>query len=105
PAIQWKPAARDPVAVSADDVAEIRVRFEIPGKVVEAEHDIAHPSFAIGYAKRGHDASEVHDPNLEPGGVLQGEEFRGGRAHKAAPRRMLPNAADPGDEPEKTSGR
>src|SRR6266542_2074286 len=76
PAIQSKPALRNPVAVTADDRAKVGpVVFQIALRAVETEHNIRQSAIAIRRLERNQYAAVVRDPRLNPMGVRQRVEI------------------------------
>src|SRR5438876_5439525 len=71
-AVQREPALRDPIAVTADDRAEVgRVVLQIALRVVETEHDIRQLAIAIRRFEGNKYAAVVRDPCLNSMGVRQ----------------------------------
>ena len=71
-AVQREPALRDPIAVTADDRAEVgRVVLQIALRAVETEHDIRQLAIAIRRFEGNKYAAVVRDPCLNSMGVRQ----------------------------------
>ena len=72
-------AARDAVAIAADQGAQKRPVVEIAGGLVEAEHDVGQPSRFVRHLQRHHRAAQREDPGPKSGRLLQRVKLDGVR--------------------------
>jgi hypothetical protein len=105
--VQGEPALGDPVAVPADDLAEVRAavgghRRAVLGHVIvqggEAEHHVGRPAVPAGNVDLLHDPAVGQDVDAHPVGVLEGvTEYLGVlacvRLYRAAERRLADREA------------
>src|SRR2546428_431589 len=59
--VQSKSALADPVAIAANESSEVRRRFQISCKIVEAKHNVVERALAIPHSQRNNDAAIVRD--------------------------------------------
>jgi hypothetical protein len=85
--VEREPAVGDPVAVAADDSAEVAALGQIVVEVVEAEHDIVHATGAIRHP-HGNDRRAVgHRADFDAAVIGEREDLDGGAAGQRAERR------------------
>jgi len=65
-------AARDAIAVAADQRAQKRSVVEVAGRFVEAEHDVNRAAVAVGHLQRHHRPTQRQDARPDAVGLLQG---------------------------------
>src|SRR5690606_21280143 len=74
-AVQGEGAAGDPIAVAADQAAEVGVLGQVGLQPVEAEHHIADLAAAIGHAESPNQAAVADHLDLHPAAPAQRVEL------------------------------
>src|SRR5437763_14920800 len=69
--VEREAAFGDAIPITADDRAEVRVAFQIPVKVIEAENNIVTLAVAIRHLERCDNAAVVSDLNFSSATIRQ----------------------------------
>ncbi len=73
--VECESSTRNPVAIAADDRAEVGVIVEIPTQAVIAEDDVIEPARAVRRLERGDDPAVVGEPHFDAVNIRESEQL------------------------------